>query len=158
MKKTMLSIMLSLALTLSLSATAFADVTQDSDPKTGTTTISTSISPTYTVTIPADTTITFNTTSTSIGNIELSSAQLDPGYAVKVSASAGALENEADASKTIPYTLKSDGSAFTSAQYTVKGEYTALAVDITEDDWNSAYAGSYSGTITFTVEYISTSN
>ncbi|MCD7762992.1 MAG: hypothetical protein LUI14_07300 [Lachnospiraceae bacterium] len=158
MKKTMLSLILSLALVLSMSTIAFADVTQDSDPKTGTTTISTSITPTYTVTIPADTTIAFNATSTSIGNITLSSAQLDPGYAVKVSASAGALENAADASKTIPYALNSDGSAFTSAQFTAKGEYAALTVDITEDDWNNAYAGSYSDTITFTVEYISVSD
>lgn len=158
MKKKMLSLVLSLALTLSMSTIAFADVDQDSDPATGTTKISTSITPTYTVIIPADTTIAFNATSTSIGEITLSSAQLDPGYAVKVSASAGALQNEADISKTIPYTLNSGSSAFTSAQYMVEGEYTALTVNITEDDWDSAYAGSYSGTITFTVEYISTSD
>ncbi len=159
--KKIIATVCALALTLSLSTTVFAaEIKQDSDNKTTNTTISTSIAPTYTVTIPADTIIAFNAESTNFGKIELTSAQLNPGYAVKVSAQAGELKNEADTSKTICYALNEKitegetAKAFTSAEYLTKGDLTSLTIDITKDDWNKAFAGSYTGVVTFIVEYI----
>lgn len=153
--KKIIALALSVMLVMSLSVTAFAaEVNQDSNPKTSNTTITTSIAPTYTVTIPADTNIVFNATSTDFGKVELTTAQLDPNYVVKVSAEAGELKNKADETKTIPYTLNvKDGAVFTSAEYDDDGESTALTLDITQDNWNKAYAGQYEGVITFTVEY-----
>lgn len=155
MKKKLVCMTLTLSLILSLSVTAFATSVDQDDgsPSTAGTEITTSITPTYVVTIPADTDIPFEATSTELGKIELTSAQLEPGYVVMVSASAGALTNDADAAATIPYTLESEGSAFTSAQYTAAGDSTTLDVSIEQTAWDSAYAGSYTGTITFTVTY-----
>ncbi len=155
MKKKLTCLALALALTLSLSVTAFAtEIDQDDgSPATADTVITTSITPTYVVTIPADTDIPFEATSTELGDIELTSAHLEPGYVVTVSASAGALTNDADSAYAIPYTLESEGSAFTSAQYSAAGDYTTLDISIEQTAWDSAPAGSYTGTITFTVNY-----
>ncbi len=153
--KKLLAVALAVVLVMSLSVTAFAaEVNQNSTPNTSDTTITASIAPTYTVTIPADTGIVFQATSTDFGKIELTAAQLDPNYVVKVSASAGELKNQADNTKTIPYTLNvKGGAAFTSAEYDADGESTALTLNITQNDWDNAYAGQYKGVITFTVEY-----
>ncbi len=116
--------------------------------------VTTSVMPTYTVTIPADTNIAFNATQTDFGKIELTRAQLEPGYAVRVSAATTALTNQADVTKTIPYALNANGKAFTSAEYQAVGDSTALTIDITKADWNQAAAGQYKGTVTFTVAYV----
>lgn len=150
MMKKLTALVLVIVLTLSLSVTAFAADTRD-------TTITTSIAPTYTVTIPANTNVTFNTLSTSFGSVKLTAAQIDPGYAVKVELTAsGTLKNQADASKTIAYTIKDADGAFTSAQYTTAGQETPLTINITQAAWNAAFAGQYSDTVTFTVSYINT--
>ncbi len=118
--------------------------------------ISTAIEPTYTVTIPADTTVAFNALSTDFGAVTLESAQIDPGKAVKVELDAsGSLKNAADADKTIAYTINTaDNTAFTSASYQTAGDTTALKIDITQEAWDAAFAGSYSDTVTFTVSYV----
>ncbi|MCD8026388.1 MAG: hypothetical protein LUF33_05555 [Clostridiales bacterium] len=153
--KKFISIATALVMALSLSVTAFAaEVDQDDPNPTDTNTvITTSIDPTYLVSIPADTNITFNQTSTDFGKIELVSAQLDPGYYVQVSAAAGELKNLANETQTIPYALNADGNAFTSEKYYTDGANTPLTIDITQEAWNEAYAGSYQETITFTVAY-----
>lgn len=152
MMKKLTALVLVIVLTLSLSVTAFAADNRN-------TTITTSINPTYTVTIPANTNVTFNTLSTSFGAVTLTAAQIDPGYAVKVALTAsGTLKNQADASKTIAYTIKDANGAFTGAQYTTAGDKTDLTIDITQAAWNAAFAGQYSDTVTFTVSYINTVN
>ena len=89
--------------------------------------------------------------------MELESAQIDPGYAVKVELKAsGTLKNQVDSSKTIAYTIKDANDAFTDAQYTTAGDKTGRTIDITQDPWNAAFAGDYSDTVTFTVSYINT--
>lgn len=119
----------------------------------GTTTITTSIEATYTVTIPESTPITFNMLSNPIGNITVTSARLDPGQKITVAAATdGTLKNDDDTTKTIAYTLKSGGAAFTSADFSENGS-KALSVDITQTAWDNAPAGDYTGTITFTVSY-----
>ena len=154
--KKLLAALLSISILASVSATAFAaEITQDSDPKTINATITTSIAPTYTVTIPADVTVDFNATATDFGKIEVASAQLDPDKCIKVAlTSDGKLENSADNEKVIPYTVTADDTAFTSATYLASGDKTDLTINITQDDWNKAYAGDYSDTVTFTVSYV----
>lgn len=155
--KKITAILLTLILTLSLSATAFAaEINQDSDPKTTNVEVTTSIEPTYTVTIPSDTKVEFNAETTSFGAVILDAAQIDPGYAVRVELNAdGTLENQADTSKTIAYTVEDEnGAAFTAAEYTAAGEETPLTINITKDSWNAAFAGDYSDIVTFTVSYV----
>lgn len=153
MMKKLTALVLVIVLSLSLSVTAFAADNRN-------TTITTSINPTYTVTIPANTNVTFNTLSTSFGAVTLTAAQIDPGYAVKVELNAsGTLKNQADATKTIAYTVNdANGDAFTVGTYTTAGDKTDLTIDITQEAWNAAFAGRYSDTVTFTVSYINTVN
>ena len=154
--KKILSITLALVIMLSVSITAFAGtVDQDSNPKTSDAEITTSIAPTYTVTIPADVNVAFNATSTSFGKIEVTAAQLNPDKCIKVALTTdGTLNNTVDATKVIPYTVNAGASAFTYATYLAAGDKTDLTINITQDDWNSAYAGDYTDTVTFEVSYI----
>lgn len=154
--KKVISVALVSALALSASVTAFAaTITQDtSDPKTTDTVISTSVKPTYTVTIPADVNVPFNAETTSFGQIKVDSAQIDPDKCIKVSLTTdGKLKNNVDETKVIPYTVKSGENAFTSATYLKAGDSTDLTINIATDDWNKAYAGEYSDTVTFEVSY-----
>ena len=122
----------------------------------GFTTITIDIAPTYTVTIPANTTVAFNATKTAFGAIEVTTSQIHPNKCIKVALSSdGKLENSIDATKVIPYAIKdSEGAAFTSATYLTEGDKTELSIHITANDWNAAYAGEYSDTVTFTVSYV----
>lgn len=151
MMKKLKALVLVIVLTLALSVTAFA--AEDNRN----TKITTSIAPSYTVTIPADTNVTFNALSTSFGSVKLETAQIDPGYAVKVELNAsGTLKKQADATKTIAYAINDANGPFTSAQYTTAGDKTDLTIDIAQDAWNAAFAGQYSDTVTFTVSYVKT--
>lgn len=146
MKLTKKFIVCVLALTLAF-ATAIPVFAQD-------VVISTSIAPTYTVTIPETTEIEFNAATTDFGAVTLTAAQINPGYYVKVAVTPNALANTADATKTIPYAVTdASGTAFTSAKYTTAGQATALKIAITQADWNAAFAGAYSGTVTFDISY-----
>lgn len=153
--KKIITLALAATMALSASATAFAaEINQNSNPKTTNATITTSIAPTYTVTIPADVDVAFNATATDFGSIEVTAAQIDPDKCIKVAlTSDGKLENSVDNTKVIPYTVTSGETAFTSATYLATGEKTDLTININADDWNKAYAGSYSDTVTFTVSY-----
>lgn len=157
--KKLTALVLTLVFTLSLSMTAFAaQISQGSNPGTADVEVTTSIAPTYTVTIPSNTSVIFQTLSTSFGTVKLEAAQIDPGYAVRVQLTAdGKLENQADNDKTIAYSVKAGDSDFTQADYTTAGQKTDLTIEIEEDAWNSAYAGSYSDTVVFTVSYVALS-
>ena len=148
--KKLFALILAVALMATMSTTAFAANTTD-----GSTTITIDVAPTYTVTIPANTAVAFNATETDFGAIEVTAAQIHPNKCIKVElTSDGKLENSIDATKVIPYTIKdSEGTAFTSATYLTEGDKTELSIHITADDWNAAYAGDYSDTVTFTVSY-----
>ena len=148
--KKLFAVILTVALLMSLSVIAFAANTTGGDAD-----ITTSIAPTYTVTIPADVNVAFNATETAFGAIEVTAAQIHPDKCIKVAlASDGKLENNIDATKIIPYAIKdSTGAAFTSATYLSEGDNTELSIHITADDWNAAYAGEYSDTVTFTITY-----
>ena len=148
--KKVFAVILTVALMATMSVTAFAANTTG-----GNADITTSINPTYTVTIPADVNVQFNATETDFGAIEVTASQIHPDKCIKVAlASDGKLENSIDATKVIPYAIKdSEGAAFTSATYLTEGDKTELSIHITADDWNAAYAGDYSDTVTFTVSY-----
>lgn len=155
--KKLLAALLTITLFASVSVTAFAaEINQDSDPKTTDAVITTSITPTYTVTIPASVNVAFNAESTDFGSIKVTAAQIDPDKCIKVAlTSDGELNNTVDSTKVIPYTVKAGDTVFTSATYLKTGDKTDLTINITEDDWNKAYAGDYTDTVTFEVSYIS---
>ena len=151
--------------------TAFAEgstIDQDTpEPKQGQVEVTVDIAPSYVVTIPADTTVQFHDEQTDFGAVELTQAQLDPGKVVSVSVETdGELNNAADAAKVIPYTVMAqyasgaEGEEYLpfkvseqSLQMDTEGQKFAMTIEISEDDWNKAYAGSYSDTVTFNVSY-----
>ena len=149
--KKLFAVILTVALLMSLSLTAFAENTTGGDAD-----ITTSIAPTYTVTIPADVNVAFNATETAFGTIEVTASQIHPDKCIKVALTTDKeLNNAIDNTKVIPYAIKdSTGAAFTSATYLTEGDKTELSIHITADDWNAAYAGDYSDTVTFTVSYV----
>ena len=148
--KKLFALILTVCLLAAMATTAFAANTTDGDAD-----ITTSIDPTYTVTIPADVNVAFNATETAFGAIEVTASQIHPDKCIKVELTSDSkLENSIDATKVIPYAIKdSTGAAFTSATYLTEGDKTELSIHITADDWNAAYAGDYSDTVTFTVSY-----
>ena len=148
--KKLFAIVLTFALLFSLSVPAFAANTTGGDAN-----ITTSIAPTYTVTIPADVNVAFNATETDFGAIEVTASQIHPDKCIKVALTTdGELNNAIDNTKVIPYEIQdSEGNAFTSATYLTEGDKTELSICITANDWNAAYAGEYSDTVTFTVSY-----
>ena len=148
--KKVFALILTVAMLATMSVPAFAANTTGGDAD-----ITTSIAPTYTVTIPADVNVQFNATETAFGAIEVTASQIHPDKCIKVAlTSDGKLENSIDATKVIPYEIQdSEGTAFTSATYLTEGDKTELSIHITADDWNAAYAGDYSDTVTFTVSY-----
>ena len=155
MKKIIASV-LALSLLAAVSTTAFAaEINQDSDPKTSEAKITTSIAPTYTVSIPEDTSVAFNATETQFGSIEITQAQIDPNMQIKVSLDSenDALINQTDNTKTITYTVNDENGVFTSGTYLAAGDKTDLTINISQEDWNKAYAGSYEDTVIFTVSY-----
>ena len=149
--KKLFALILTVCLLAAMATTVFAANTTGGDAD-----ITTSIDPTYTVTIPADVNVAFNATETAFGTIEVTASQIHPDKCIKVAlASDGKLENSIDAAKVIPYAIKdSEGAAFTSATYLTEGDKTELSIHITANDWNAAYAGEYSDTVTFTVSYV----
>ena len=148
--KKLFALILAVVMIATMSTTALATNTTGGEAD-----ITTSIDPTYTVTIPANTTVAFNATETDFGAIEVTASQIHPNKCIKVElTSDGKLENSIDATKVIPYAIKdSEGAAFTSATYLTEGDKTELSIHITAEDWNAAYAGEYSDTVTFTVSY-----
>ena len=148
--KKLFALILTVCLLASLSVTAFAANTTGGEAY-----ITTSIAPTYTVTIPADVNVQFNATETAFGTIEVTASQIHPDKCIKVAlATDKELNNAIDNTKVIPYAIKdSEGAEFTSATYLTEGDKTELSIHITADDWNAAYAGDYSDTVTFTVSY-----
>ena len=148
--KKVFAVILTVALMATMSVTAFAENTTGGDAD-----ITTSIDPTYTVTIPADVNVTFNATETAFGTIEVTASQIHPDKCIKVALTTdNELNNAIDNTKVIPYAIKdSEGTEFTSATYLTEGDKTELSIYITANDWNAAYAGDYSDTVTFTVSY-----
>ena len=93
-------------------------------------TVLTEIAPAYIVIIPTNTMVDF-------GAVELTKAQLEPKKCVRVTLiTENKLENESNAEKVLPYTVRSGETAFASAKYMAVGEKTALTIHIEQDDLN----------------------
>ena len=141
-------------------------ITESSDPQKADAVITTEIDPTFVVTIPADTKVPFNSTATEFGNITLTKARLDPGKVVRVELETRfTLKNKADNKKKIPYDITylddftdpENPKDLSFKEWSVileeQGESVPLTIRIEEAEWNKAYAGVYSDTVTFNVEY-----
>lgn len=147
--KKLTSFALAFALCAASAVSAFA-----ANPTSGATIIKTNIQPTYTVEIPAETSISFNATSTPLASpLYLSKAQLDPNHKVTVTATVNALKNDADNTKTIPFTLYEGNTVFTSADFTDTTQKVQLSVHIAQSAWDAAPAGNYTGSVTFHIAY-----
>ena len=155
---------------LAMPLTAFADTTIDQDtpePKQGEAVITTEIAPAYIVTIPTDTKVKFNDTQTDFGKVELTQARLDPGKQVVVTVDTdGKLNNAKDDTKIIPYMVTAQYATGAEGEeympfdvndsdliFDTAGQAFAMEIQITEDDWNAAYAGEYGDTVLFNVSY-----
>lgn len=150
------SFALAFALCAVCAVSAFADATSGTtNPTSGETKITTNIPPSYFVDIPGNTAIGFNTEDTTFETkLGLSIAQLNPGYKVKVTVpNVMQLENKKDSSKTIPFTLYANKSRFNSAEFTDTTKKVELILHIDKDDWKTAPAGEYEGSVTFTITY-----
>ena len=154
MKKLIASVLIFSMLT-AMSITAFAaEINQDSASKESKAVITTTISPSYTVSIPEDVSVTFNATETMFGSIEVTQAQIEPDKQIVVSLTTdGELINQTDNTKTIPYTVENENGVFTSGTYLAVGDKTDLTINITQEGWDQAAAGSYADTVTFKVSY-----
>ena len=124
--------------------------------------ISTHIDPTYQVSIPENTTVAFNAQTTDFGTVELLKAQLEPDAVVRASVTSnGALKNGIDETKVLPYTLSAKNDDFSADDindltYDLEkmGDKLDISINITEEDWNKAYSGDYSDTVTFNFSYV----
>ena len=113
----------------------------------------------YQVTIPVDTSMQFDETETSYGNIVVEQAQIEDGKCIQVSLLSDLnLKNSNNSKAVIPYQILAQDEAgsrpFTSAQYTKAGEETPLTIAIKKEDWKKAAAGEYADTVTFTISYV----
>lgn len=154
--KKLTSFALAFALCAASAVSAFADTTSGTTNPTSNpaTTITTNVPSSYTVVIPAETNIPFNKADTELtGTLHLSAAQLHPGHSVTISATANKLVNQADTTKTIPFTLYANNNPFDSAEFTDTAKKVQLSVHIDQTAWNTAPAGNYTGSVTFTISY-----
>lgn len=116
------------------------------------------IQPDYTVTIPENVEVELNDLTTVWGKIMVTITKLDPSEWIKVEiVTDGELNNEDDDDKVIPYKVKSGNDDFTFAIYEQSGE-TELSINITHEDWNKAYSGSYSDTVNFNISCVAKTN
>lgn len=124
------------------------------NPTSGVTQITTSIQPTYTVEIPAQTSIPFNATSTPLAtNLGLSKAQLHPGSKVTVAVTTvNPLKNTKG--NEIPFALYEGSKTFSSADFFDTTKKVELSVHIAQTAWDAAPAGDYTGSVTFTIDYV----
>ena len=163
MKKAISSIAaLALAGIFSVTALAAAEPTvidQNSPEPSGKADILTNVEPEFTVSIPGDTNVAFGAEHTDFGKVELVNARLEPGKAIEVSVeSNGKLENSADNTKTIAYSLTYSSDMMDvpeSLEFSVMllkaGENFGLTIDIEAQEWEAAAAGQYSGTVDFNI-------
>ncbi len=116
------------------------------------TTVTTQIEPEFTVSIPTDKEIPFGALSTELGKLTLTRGLLELDHVVRVTA---AWDGNLDSGENkLPYALCADGEEFSYVDFEAENEFISLTVDITQDAWRQAYAGSYSDTITFQINYM----
>lgn len=130
------------------------------DTETKDTTIKARIQSVYTLTIPAETQIDFEAASTDLAGKLKVTGNVLPSQEVSVTAQAKDFHNKVQ-NTNLPYKLMEGQAEFQTAVWdedtlraglsgTGYGKEIQLSIAIGEDDWKTAEAGDYEGTITFT--------
>ena len=138
-----------LTLSLILCAAALAEDTYDEDDSTASTTLTTTIkgpdAPSYTLIIPSTLTITPNATSTTL-TVQLTEANNANSIRVETAAN-GSMTNGSGG--TIEFTVTSNELTFSS--FANLPATKMMAIGITAEQWQQAAAGTYTGTMSFTI-------
>ena len=133
----------------------------------GSATVSYHVDPAYQVTIPVDTSMQFNETETSYGNIVVEQAQIEDGKCIQVSLLSDLnLKNSNNSKAVIPYQILAQDEAGsrkkTHVTLHLKSCLTTQMRPSThrrwwsrkKEDWKKAAAGEYADTVTFTISYV----
>ncbi len=138
-----------LTLSLILCAAALAEGTYDEDDSTASTTLTTTIkgpdAPSYTLIIPSTLTITPNATSTTL-TVQLTEANNANSIRVETAAN-GSMTNGSGG--TIEFTVTSNELTF--SNFANLPATKTMAIGITAEQWQQAAAGTYTGTMSFTI-------
>lgn len=147
--KKLLCVLLTLTLSLILCATALAEGTYDEDDSTASTTLTTTIkgpdAPSYTLIIPSTLTITPNATSATL-TVQLTEANNVNSIRVETAAN-GSMTNGSGG--TIEFTVTSNELSF--GNFSSLPSAKTMAIGITAEQWQQAAAGTYTGTMSFTI-------
>lgn len=147
--KKLLCVLLTLSLSLILCATALAEDTYDEDDSTASTTLTTTIkgpdAPSYTLIIPSTLTITPNATSATL-TVQLTEANNADSIRVETAAN-GSMTNGSGG--TIEFTVTSNELSF--GNFSSLPSAKTMAIGITAEQWQQAAAGTYTGTMSFTI-------
>ena len=137
-----------LILSLIFCATALAEDTYDEDDSTASTTLTTTIkgpdAPSYTLIIPSTLTITPNATSATL-TVQLTEA--NNVNSIRVTAANGSMTNGSGG--TIEFTVTSNELSF--SNFSSLPSAKTMAIGITAEQWQQAAAGTYTGTMSFTI-------
>lgn len=138
-----------LTLSLILCAAALAEGTYDEDDSTASTTLTTTIkgpdAPSYTLIIPSTLTITPNATSTTL-TVQLMEQKNTSEISI-TTANSGSMTNGSGG--TIEFTVTSNELSF--GNFSSLPSAKTMAIGITAEQWQQAAAGTYTGTMSFTI-------
>lgn len=138
-----------LTLSLILCAAALAEGTYNENDKTASTTLTTTIkgpdAPSYTLIIPSTLTITPNATWTTL-TVQLTEANNANSIRVKTAAN-GSMTNGSGG--TIEFTVTSNELSF--GNFSSLPSAKTMVIGITAEQWQQAAAGTYTGTMSFTI-------
>ena len=138
-----------LTLSLIFCAAALAEDTYDESDSTASTTLTTTIkgpdAPSYTLIIPSTLTITPNATSTTL-TVQLTEANNANSIRVETAAN-GSMTNGSGG--TIEFTVTSNELSF--GNFSSLPRAKTMAIRITAEQWQQAAAGTYTGTMSFTI-------
>ena len=147
--KKLLCVLLTLSLSLILCATALAEDTYDENDSTASTTLTTTIkgpdAPSYTLIIPSTLTITPNATSATL-TVQLTEANNVNSIRVETAAN-GSMTNGSGG--TIEFTVTSNELSF--GNFNALPATKTMSIGITAEQWQQAAAGTYTGTMSFTI-------
>lgn len=138
-----------LTLSLILCATALAEGTYNQNNSTASTTLTTTIkgpdAPSYTLIIPSTLTITPNATSTTL-TVQLMEQKNTSEISI-TTANSGSMTNGSGG--TIEFTVTSNELSF--SNFANLPATKTMTINITSAEWQQAAAGTYTGTMSFTI-------
>ena len=126
----------------------------------GSATVSYHVDPAYQVTIPVDTSMRFNETETSYGNIVVEQAQIEDGKCIQVSLLSDLnLKNSNNSKAVIPLSdfwrrMRREAGHLHQRSIQKPGKRHLLLSRLKKEDWKKAAAGEYADTVTFTISYV----